>query len=147
MGLWKNIRGIFDPNALVEATIEAQVNMVLTIRRMQPERDMNAWLAGALQNRVGWKGKAEIAYFTQTALFSVLSADSAPVALGYFVSIAENRQLEQQLDLPFGSLMAPALRLRQEGGFAREWRRLNPWTATHHPHVVAGVEGAATLRI
>lgn len=145
MGFWKNVKGIWDSKARAESVIETQVQSFAAFRLHYPDRDPNAWLALTLQARQLhplWRGKPDFWYYTETALFSVLSVEEAPVALGLYILWKEEPGLGVQYEEVYRRIMAPVFALKQAGTFTQRWRQVNPWTATHFPSVAQGLADA-----
>src|SRR6266542_4413714 len=102
----KSIQGIWSPKARAEATVGAQVESVIVARRAHPERDMNAWLATALQARIRWGGRPDWWYYTSTAQFS-LAGNRAPLAMGLYVLYKEEPALAAAYAEKFSEIMDP----------------------------------------
>lgn len=137
MGLWKIIKGSWDPAASIESTIEVQVNCYESNKRHYPGRDPNAWLALTLQSRPRWRSNPELWYYTFTAQFSLLPGFDGPATLALFILQKERPDLPSDLargmELKFIEMMTPVRELVREGLFYIRWREVNPWTATHFP--------------
>lgn len=143
MGLLHFLKSLVDPAANIESTVATQEAVVKHYRGKFPERDLNAWLALALHDRPEWNTK-EVEQFDllpcyiATAAFSLAGVERAPIALGLFLSEKQFREkgigkaFPEKFDLVFNHIMSPIYSLAPETR-AAEWRRINPWTAEHHP--------------
>jgi hypothetical protein len=137
MGLLKGIRGIWNPKARAESTVEAQIDCFTKNMRNLPERDPNAWLALTLQARSlgGWRDLPPLQYFSDTALYSLAPGTHAPFALGLFILYKEEPTLAVAYEADFERVMSPIFALAESGELESRWRTTNPWTAQRHPEV------------
>lgn len=115
MGFWKNIKGILDPQARAEAIVETQISCFKMCMGRYPERDPNAWLAETLRMRPGWMGRAEVTYYTETAVFSLAPKNQIPLVLGLFILFKQEPALAAAYAHRFEEIMASILRLAQAG--------------------------------
>ncbi|MFQ5881450.1 MAG: hypothetical protein ACE5I9_03095 [Candidatus Methylomirabilales bacterium] len=147
MGFWKNIKGIWDPQARAESAIDTQISCFKIVMHRYPERDPNAWLALTLRERPTWRarGLPEFTYYTETALFSLLPRTQMPLALGLFILFKEEPALAAVYSDRFEQIMAPIFALAKTGQTEEHWRSVNPWTAKHFPEVASGLRAAAGL--
>ena len=141
MGFWRNIKGIWNPQARAKGYLEAQVQSYAVAKRLLPERDPNAWLARALMSRMGWGGRPEWVYHSETALFSLAPGMDAPGALGFFVMYKEEPALAAQYSEQFKRIVGPIFerKLASPKQFLQEWEAANPWTAAHFPELRPGL--------
>lgn len=141
MGLWKNIRGIWNPDVAVEAIIDAQVSAFNRMMHHHPERDQNSWLATTLNCRPKWTGHDDLYCYTQTAMFSLAPTADAPVALGIYIATVEiGNKVGIDFYKPkpwlgkFLEIMNPIENLKAHDLLTR-WRTVNPWTSIHFPSI------------
>jgi len=134
MSLWKNIKGIWDPQARAESLIEIQVSGYKRFQESYPDRDPNFWLAQTLNQRhLTWsRGEFEDC-LTITTEFSVLQGDLAPTAMGIFILSMEQPDLAAEYEEKFGVLMTPVHEMKESGEFDTFWRTTNHWTAANYP--------------
>ncbi len=140
MGLWKNIKGLWKPQALAESVVETQVKCFAKFMYEHPERDPNAWLALTLQSRGTWGGQAEVWYYSETASFSLALTTTqkpqAPIALGLFILFKERPDIVlPYMSDDFEYIMSPIFEMAKTGEIEGRWRLANPWTAKHFPEV------------
>lgn len=82
---WKDIKGIWDKKARVEAIIETQRQSYAAYKQRFPNYDTTAWLALTLSDRPHWRDQGDPwKYYLTTAVFS-LAADPALVLALYIV--------------------------------------------------------------
>lgn len=142
MGFWTNIRGIWNPQARAKGYLEAQVKAYAMAKRLFPDRDPNAWLAHALRSRMGWGGRPEWLYHSDTAFLSLAPDIEAPVAMGFFVMFKEEPALAAHYEEQFEKTMGPIYAMYEASPelFAQEWESINPWTAKQFPEVREGFQ-------
>ncbi len=97
MGFWKNIKGLWKPQALAESVVETQVKCFAKFMSEYRDRDPNAWLASTLQSRRTWGGRPAVWYYSVTAPFSLATTTAqepqAPIALGLYILYEERPDL------------------------------------------------------
>src|SRR5437867_1086308 len=115
MGFLTYIKSMWDPQARIESTIHAQMMAFEQERHRHPERDPNAWLAGALGRRPGWWGRPEEVYYFSTAVFSMVPGKDAPKAIALWILSKEETALAERCTADFEYLTAPVLGLSETG--------------------------------
>ena len=136
MGFIKNVKSLWNPYDRAESVIEVQIKCFNISRAKTPHLDRNAWLALTLRNRKGWDKEQQDWYFKETAVFSVLDLNMAPVALGLRIIEIEDPDLAMKYQNFFDKVMAPARQLTNQNKFISKWRELNPWTEANFPEVL-----------
>lgn len=136
MGLWKNIKAIWDPRARAQSIIQLQVRCFATNKTRYPERDPNAWLALTLQARtLHSRQVADFLYYSETALYSLASDVEAPVALGIYIIHKEEPALAERYESLFERIMSPIFELVGTEEIVARWQLVNPWTAKNFAEV------------
>lgn len=139
MGFWKMMK-FWDPQALAESVVEAQIKCFAKFWSEYRERDPNAWLALTLQSRATFGGQPEGWYYAETAPFSLAPTTAqkpqAPIALGLYILSKER----PDLILPYMSddfeyIMSPVFEMAKRGEIEGRWCEVNPWTANYFPEV------------
>jgi len=110
MGLLK----FWDMDNVLECTVESALKNFHITKNATPERDCHYWLAATFAGRRGYRPGHDvgpIVPFTRTSMFSVLSGDSARVALGYFFFLNEIPGEALRVGKPLMQLVNPAVQL------------------------------------
>ncbi len=131
MGLFKNLRAIFDPSVRAEALIETQVNMFRQYMKAFPDRDKHAWLAMTLKSR--YPSFDEKYYYNETWQFSMLSIQDAPMALGIYLIYKEGPTSAIPYWNKFLEMVVPVWELFNKKEFVIAWKKENPWTFKNQP--------------
>lgn len=127
---WKDIKGIWNPQARVEAIVETQQQCYAENQRRYPEQDPTAWLAETLAARLRWSSRAA-EHIPFCAPMS-LAVDPA-VALGLAILQREWPQLASAYRSQFDYQMAPLYKILREGGDLRgAWWAKNPWSGPRY---------------
>jgi hypothetical protein len=153
MSFLKTLRSILptsSPNYSFDSTVRVFEYLYDRGQRAFPGRDRNAWLAGALHGRPGWKQPIE-ALLVVTAPYWMTAEETGPAtALALFMALSAFRdRFPSEAPTPeaadvyneradkFAALCRPVLKLATAGRFVDAWRLRNPWTAQTYPDTAA----------
>ena len=140
MGLFKNIRGIFDTKALGEAVIDAHLTSYSALRQMHPEISEHLLLAKVMVERAKVFAKvnnmpmANEEVFMEhavkeTALMSVLDPPNSAKALALCILSKERPDIfakHPEFLREYQQLMKPAMDAHAAGTFSAMYNKRNP---------------------
>jgi hypothetical protein len=134
MGFFTNVRGIWDPEARITATIDSQRKTFQNARSNYPGRDVNAWLALTLMARRGaWTSDWDVeTYHLATVKWSLLSETDRIKGLAYFILQKEDPNSYPLVTAENERILSILGQSSPEDASSR-WLQQNPWTASNFP--------------
>ena len=134
MSFFTNVRGIWNPEARIRATIDSQRKTFQNVRRIYPNRDINAWLALTLMaRRAPWASDwTEEIYHIATCKWSHLSETDRIKGLAYFILQKEDPSSMPLVTAENERILGILGQSSPEDATSR-WQQQNPWTASHYP--------------